>query len=621
MFRCYDFATDVLRTDCDKLREISQVADNSGTVTTETDDKPKDESDHQKETVDVDVPDSGPQINEAAEEEQQTVSETVPPQTDSDAAPSSSSEGNSRTSVHGPDVCGNELVKVLPPSVVTGANTFIDMDAQRDDLIEFVMLQIPALVDMYLRQTVNNSTAELSVAQQVEQFERMKSVEQNKAEEAPIELQPAVIELHTPINDVEVSGMADKDDSEVADKSVEQQEDVDLQAAEHQISFLFHENVGGELVTIPGTELHKMWFVLNSGETVWPSNASVILENLIGVFHVRKSSVPPLGPGEVGAISVSLTVPAKSGVYNINFALKSDESNVFVTCGDLTCSVTVLEDALGYANSRMASSCITTSLNTSENGNDEANVTVVANKENFKSEKAALGAEAETEDEVTSLCDDETVMDENLDYNTDEDPDSSLEDFTMIPLPDCFDLNRVPALQSSFVQLKASEYSSAKGDLMPPLGDPNVDEEYHVASDDEYKVEPDLSHSDVKSFDTALFITSVEQSQEEELGKEKSVEDKDAGGDTDCEVDVDEDPEMTSIEAEEDKGEPEETKGDAIVSQPQNVVTPSEEKSLLDRLTKLGFGDREGNRLLLIKHGYNLQLVVKELINNFEPLR
>merc|ERR1712226_685470 len=58
-------------------------------------------------------------------------------------------------------------------------------------------------------------------------------------------------------------------------------------------------------------------------------------------------------------------------------------------------------------------------------------------------------------------------------------------------------------------------------------------------------------------------------------------------------------------------------------STPSSIVrvSASEERSLLDRLTKLGFGDREKNRLLLMKHEYNLQSVVKELINSFEPLR
>lgn len=77
---------------------------------------------------------------------------------------------------------------------------------------------------------------------------------------------------------------------------------------------------GGESVP-PNTKFKNSWRIQNSGTEAWPSG--VCLKHTIGVQMAECTSlpVPSLGPKETTEISIELTSPAESGVYQSTWRL------------------------------------------------------------------------------------------------------------------------------------------------------------------------------------------------------------------------------------------------------------------------------------------------------------
>ena len=485
----------------------------------------------------------------------------------------------------------------------------------REELIEFVKEQLPGLVDQYLEQCKRISLGVVGTSAQTDSATTASEEIQTEKESS---------------ESIEEDVNADQTQETVSEESINEEtrpavcSEIDAEPRQNNeltqyfYTVLFHENKSAEVRVIPGVEVQKRWFVYNSGNSKWPMNVQVHLENFTELFQVVRSKVPSLNVRQVESIGVEFVAPSTCGVYELRFVLKSPEENEdFTDNHPLVCTVNVIDDPFKFA--------------------EESNN--VAENENNYTEKAPEVPQDEQEgefdqdydDDVTSTCDDETIYDSSDDCE-------QVEDFTFIPLPDCFDLNRVPALQSSFLHQKAeSETSTAKQEYVNALGDlckdneeySNVGSETGSIGDAENSEDDYVVHDDENANDTSLELTSINtvvlneiHEDTERAVRPRSEEFREDDHDGSDQEDTEHPENATEANGSSDENDDLESSGDIPESPKGTIrVSASEERSLLDRLTKLGFGDREMNRQLLIKHEYNLQSVVKDLINSFEPLR
>jgi len=76
-----------------------------------------------------------------------------------------------------------------------------------------------------------------------------------------------------------------------------------------------------------GNQVHKTWFVRNSGQRQWPSGC--VLTVIRGSLQVDTALVPPLQPGEQREIGVHFQVPAQVGLFSYAFRATESDGHPF----------------------------------------------------------------------------------------------------------------------------------------------------------------------------------------------------------------------------------------------------------------------------------------------------
>ena len=472
-------------------------------------------------------------------------------------------------------------------------------DMQRIELIEYVKEQLPVLVDEFFKSKAQSCAGK---------------VDENVSEE---------------ISAIKIAAQNEECNSGTGEIQSETENDAQVKPTvpcKLLYKFLFHENGTGEIFVIPGFEFRKVWFVQNTGTSSWPDNITVQFAENSTDLNLRESFVPKLDAGEIGGIYAKVVAPMSSGLYSMNFTLGCDRTSDYDLrdTEPLVCLVRVVENPLEFPVSHEKETVVPVG------GGESANVELTSGYVEYDD------TEMDPDDDITSTCEDETIYD-----STDEDSEL-IDDFTVVPLPDCFDLNRVPALQSSLIQQRSCSEGSTQNhlDQLNALmgGQVAHDEEQfsnfgscqeglNDGNDEEFVVEDanethDGTSTELTSLNTVIIASN------ETFHTPRGDETRENQSNVQPEMaEVSNSIEGTRITNESESqshGPPEGSADlDDDVECPKSLirVSASEERALLDRLTKLGFGDRAQNRQLLAKHDYNLQSVVKELINSFEPLR
>ena len=491
----------------------------------------------------------------------------------------------------------------------------------KKEVLDFIKTQIPDLVDEHLKSRV------ITVRKQMSAQENEVSVDTEET------VRLLGVEAET-TNAVDAAETTDESIS-VALASIEQplilthpnneapaQCSTDFEQR-HQLDLLFHENESAKFTVRSGSLFNKLWCVLNSGKTAWCKN-SFVIETSCNGFEVASSHVDILEPNEVGNIFACVKVPEKSGLYNLEFKVLSDHGNEFIVNARLGCYVNVVGNPIEYSRSLSeAGSC------RGEIGShmDTNSLSIGERDENMEN---VAYEDCSQENGETSICEDETVMDEDHFGSTDDELEM-IGDFTFIPLPDCFDLNRVPAMQSTSIYSCRSAGTmgeSKRGTDIARKEESEIDEVTVDSRDRRFSeisaelVDPPSQIEDNETSRTISEECSVNDApQEKTLNSCERNEEKRASPETGLE----ESPTSSGPACDETNfemgsiGGSEESEPNGTAA--SKYITPSAEKQVQQKLNGLGFCDKEKNLKVLVKHDFDFEKALAELIGDLEPLR
>ena len=494
-------------------------------------------------------------------------------------------------------------------------------DDQKKEILDFVKQQLPEIVEAYLKSkdvsvVENQPESEVSFNDAAVQSCSADDVNEITTDESISVAPSATVVYQVTHNAAPREEIVHESFTGAASRELP-----------YHIDFLFHEIESAKFTVLSGCLFHKLWCVRNSGLGVFCKDAYVTETSCTG-FGIATSHVPDLKPGEVGNIVACVKAPETPGLYELEFKVVSGQGNEFIVNTSLGFTVSVIDDAVEYARSLKTES---------ESCAAEVGSEVVEDEDN--QEVGNVECEDSSQDkDFSSMCEDETVIDEDHFGSTDDEMEM-IEDFTFIPLPDCFDLNRIPAMQSTSEMLMSSRGSRTNSESRRDTEQVTTHTQQEKCVVEDCHSKRDRRVSEMSAPELVEPPVMVDHTLTNEM-----VEEDSKGGSSQVSDSMEEQPEekisdpcdatndqtssAESTAAEKDDADevavyeeaPSSSCDETEVS-PHKYISPSVEKELLQKLNSMGFCDKSLNREALLKNDFDFNKALEQLIADFEPLR
>lgn len=479
-------------------------------------------------------------------------------------------------------------------------------DDQKEEILSFVKQQIPEIVEEYLKSKVVSVEEKQTSIHEIEDSFGDAVGDSSKAESAAcdndnenanesVSIAPASTEVAGSCNDESLGEIVVESACELP----------------YHIDFLFHETESSKFTVLSGCLFHKLWCVRNSGLGSFCKDAYVTVTS-IG-FEIATCNVPDLQPGEVGNIVACVKAPEAAGTYDLEFKVLSKHHKEFVVNASLGFTVRVIGDALGYAQSLSmgSGSC------TAEAGS-EVEVESPALEDEVEQADEDVECEDSSDDkDFSSMCEDETVIDEDNFGSTDDEMEM-IEDFTFIPLPDCFDLNRIPAVQSTSEMVMSSRGSRTNSESKK---ESQVTRQESEEKMDDCVLNRDRRVSEMSAPELVEPPVMVEETLTSEIDDSEhmslansSLEEPKEEPSYNCDANEEANYAESTVSGSASEAE-------SRIGFSNKYISPSDEKRLLQKLNNRGFCDQKVNREALVKNDFDFNRALNQLIADFEPLR